>query len=121
VQAPLLAVLLVAQALALAFPALPADPAWIVVVVFGKLYVIGGLFYATVRMWLAARAAEGTAAAPRLRYLFYASLVARWRSASPASRWSARSSPPSTCTSWRRPSCASASSTSRRSSAASPR
>ena len=75
VQAPLLAVLLVAQALALAFPALPADPAWIVVVVFGKLYVIGGLFYATVRMWLAARAAEGTAAAPRLRYLFYASLI----------------------------------------------
>jgi two-component system sensor histidine kinase HydH len=39
-------------------------------------YVIGGLFYATVRMWRAARAAEGTAAAPRLRYLFYASLVA---------------------------------------------
>lgn len=75
VQAPLLAVLLVAQALALAFPALPADPAWIVVVVFGKLYVIGGLFYATVRMWLAARAAEGTAVAPRLRYLFYASLI----------------------------------------------
>jgi two-component system sensor histidine kinase HydH len=76
IQAPLLAVLLVAQALALAFPSLPADPAWIVVLVFGKLYVIGGLFYATVRMWLAARAAEGTAAAPRLRYLFYASLLA---------------------------------------------
>jgi signal transduction histidine kinase len=75
VQAPLLAVLLVAQALALVFPALAADPAWVVVVVFGKLYVIGGLVYATVRMWLAAKAAEGTAAAPRLRYLFIASLV----------------------------------------------
>jgi two-component system sensor histidine kinase HydH len=39
-------------------------------------YVIGGLFYAAMRMWRAARAAEGTAAAPRLRYLFYASLLA---------------------------------------------
>jgi two-component system sensor histidine kinase HydH len=39
-------------------------------------YVIGGLLYAAMRMWRAARAAEGTAAAPRLRYLFYASLLA---------------------------------------------
>jgi len=76
VQAPLLALLLVAQALALVFPALPEDPAWVVVPALIQIYVIGGLFYAAMRMWRAARAAEGTAAAPRLRYLFYASLLA---------------------------------------------
>lgn len=76
VQTPILAVLLIAQALALLFPALTEDPTWVVVSALVQIYVIGGLFYATMRMWRAARAAEGTAAAPRLRYLFYASLLA---------------------------------------------
>ena len=76
VQAPMLALLLIAQALALIFPTLPQDPWWVIVSVLLPAYVIGGLLYAAMRMWRAARAAEGTAAAPRLRYLFYASLLA---------------------------------------------
>lgn len=39
-------------------------------------YVVFGLLLVAMRMWRAARASEGTATAPRLRYLFYASLVA---------------------------------------------
>lgn len=37
-------------------------------------YVIFGLLGVAMRMWRAARKAEGTAAAPRMRYLFYASI-----------------------------------------------
>ena len=39
-------------------------------------YVIVGLGFVALRMWRAARAVEGTATAPRLRYLFFASLIA---------------------------------------------
>ena len=39
-------------------------------------YVIGGLLLASMRLWWASRAARQPALAPRLRYLFYASLVA---------------------------------------------
>jgi two-component system sensor histidine kinase HydH len=76
VQAPMLALLLIAQTLALIFPTLPDEPWWVIVSTLLPAYVIGGLLYAAMRMWRAARAAEGTAAAPRLRYLFYASLLA---------------------------------------------
>jgi len=41
-----------------------------------NVYVVFGLFLVALRMWRAARNAEGTASAPRLRYLFYASLIA---------------------------------------------
>ena len=39
-------------------------------------YVVFGLAFVALRMWRAAKAAEGTATAPRLRYLFFASMVA---------------------------------------------
>ncbi len=39
-------------------------------------YVVFGLAFVALRMWRAANAAEGTATAPRLRYLFFASVVA---------------------------------------------
>ncbi|WP_146158113.1 sensor histidine kinase [Enhygromyxa salina] len=39
-------------------------------------YVIVGLAFVARRMWRAAKQAEGTATAPRLRYLFYASMIA---------------------------------------------
>ena len=39
-------------------------------------YVVLGLLLAGSRFWRAARAAEGTATAPRMRYLFYATVVA---------------------------------------------
>lgn len=68
--------LVFAQTVALFFPDLRDQPAWEVVPWVLAAYVFGGLLYATTRVWRAARAAEGTAAAPRLRYLFYASLAA---------------------------------------------
>ena len=40
------------------------------------VYVFTGLLLVTSRIWQAARNAEGTAIAPRMRYLFYASLLA---------------------------------------------
>lgn len=39
-------------------------------------YVVFGLAFVALRMWRAANAAEGTATAPRLRYLFFASMFA---------------------------------------------
>lgn len=39
-------------------------------------YVVVGLLAAASRFWRAARAAEGTATAPRMRYLFYATVLA---------------------------------------------
>lgn len=75
-QGPLLGVLLVFQVIALVLPLLADEPWWLVVDVSIKIYVVGGLFYAVMRLWRAAQAAEGTAAGPRLRYLFYASLIA---------------------------------------------
>ncbi|HEY8377996.1 MAG TPA: ATP-binding protein, partial [Nannocystis sp.] len=75
-QGPLLGVLLVLQVIALVFPQLAAEPWWAVVDVSITVYVVGGLFYAVMRLWRAARAAEGTAAGPRLQYLFYAGLIA---------------------------------------------
>lgn len=68
--------LLLAQTAALLFPELEQLPVWDAVPILVGMYVMGGLLYATTRVWQAARAAEGTATAPRLRYLFYASLVA---------------------------------------------
>ena len=41
-----------------------------------NLYVLGGLSLVARRMWRAANHVEGTAAAPRLRYLFFASVAA---------------------------------------------
>ncbi|MFY0538387.1 hypothetical protein [Nannocystis pusilla] len=75
-QGPLLGVLLVLQVIALIFPQLADEPWWVVVDISITTYVVGGLFFAVMRMWRAARAAEGTAAGPRLRYLFYAALIA---------------------------------------------
>ncbi|MCA9696695.1 MAG: hypothetical protein KC431_04140, partial [Myxococcales bacterium] len=41
-----------------------------------NLYVVFSLLLVTRRVWRAANLAEGTAASPRLRYLFVASLLA---------------------------------------------
>ncbi|MCB9567436.1 MAG: GAF domain-containing protein [Myxococcales bacterium] len=76
VQGPILSLLLVAQAGALIFPEITSEPAWVVERIALTTYVIGGLLWAASRMWRAARAAAGTAIAPRLRYLFYATLIA---------------------------------------------
>jgi len=76
VQGPLLSLLLLAQTSALLFPEITSEPAWMIERIALKTYVVGGLFWAASRMWRAARAADGTAMAPRLRYLFYASLIA---------------------------------------------
>jgi signal transduction histidine kinase len=76
IQGPLLSILLVAQVGSLLFPEVTAEPAWLVERIAVKTFVLGGLLFAASRMWRAARAAAGTAMAPRLRYLFYASLIA---------------------------------------------
>jgi two-component system, NtrC family, sensor histidine kinase HydH len=68
--------LVIAQMVALLFPGLERLPLWELVPIVLGVYVYGGLLYATTRVWRAARAAEGTAAAPRLRYLFYVSVIA---------------------------------------------
>ncbi|MBC8072554.1 MAG: GAF domain-containing protein, partial [Deltaproteobacteria bacterium] len=67
--------LVVAQTVALFFPSLRELQEWKVVPWVLGAYVIVGLLLATTRVWRAARLAEGTSAAPRLRYLFIASLV----------------------------------------------
>jgi len=68
--------LVVAQTATLLVPSLEDLPIWDVVPVVLAVYVMMGLLFAATRVWRAARAAEGTAAAPRLRYLFYASVIA---------------------------------------------
>ncbi len=68
-------ILVGAQVVALLVPRLRELPQWEVVPALLATYVIVGLLLATTRVWYAARAAEGTSAAPRLRYLFYASIV----------------------------------------------
>jgi len=68
--------LVVAQTVSLFFPALEEHPLWDVVPFVLVVFVMGGLLFAATRVWRAARAAEGTAAAPRLRYLFYATVIA---------------------------------------------
>jgi two-component system sensor histidine kinase HydH len=68
--------LVAAQTVSLFFPAVTELPGWRVVPWVLAGYVLGGLLWASMRVWQAARAAEGTATAGRLRYLFYASLVA---------------------------------------------
>lgn len=68
--------LVVAQTVSLLFPQMEELPLWDVVPVVLLVYVMGGLLYAATRVWRAARAAEGTAAAARLRYLFYATVIA---------------------------------------------
>ena len=68
--------LVVAQMVALFFPSMETVPGWEVVPAVLTVYVMGGLLFAATRVWRAARAAEGTATAPRLRYLFYATVIA---------------------------------------------
>jgi two-component system, NtrC family, sensor histidine kinase HydH len=68
--------LFVAQTISLVVPEIDEYPWWEVVPWTLAVYVIGGLLFASMRLWWAARAARQTALAPRLRYLFYASLVA---------------------------------------------
>lgn len=76
VQTTLGGILVVAQTVALVASDVTTLPAWRLVPVAIALYVFGGLLWAMMRVWRAARAAEGTATAPRLRYLFYASVAA---------------------------------------------
>jgi len=68
--------LFVAQTISLIFPEITEFAWWDVVPVSLGVYVVGGLGWASMRLWWAARAAEKPALAPRLRYLFYASLIA---------------------------------------------
>jgi two-component system sensor histidine kinase HydH len=82
-------VLLVAQtALSLGLPEAEGSswralfPWWIVPWLLAG-YVIGGLLLASMRLWWASRTTRQTALRPRLRYLFYASLVALGVSAVP--------------------------------------
>lgn len=49
---------------------------WSFVALGLSIYVIVALLFSTMRIWRAAKAAQGTATAPRMRYLFYASLIA---------------------------------------------
>ncbi len=76
IGAALLVLLLVAQTLLFALPSGSEHPLGTIVPIALDAYVIGGLLLVASRMWRAARAVAGTAAASRLRYLFYASLVA---------------------------------------------
>jgi signal transduction histidine kinase len=75
-QSTLVVVLVVAQTAALVFPPITAHEAWVFVPYALWAYVVVGLLFAAQRMWRAARAARGTAVAPRLRYLYYASVAA---------------------------------------------
>ena len=68
--------LVIAQTVSLFFPQMEEVPGWTVVPIVLTVYVMGGLLFAATRVWRAARAAEGTAAADRLRYLFYATVIA---------------------------------------------
>jgi len=68
--------LFVAQTISLVAPDVEEWTYWKVVPWTLAVYVIGGLLFASMRLWWASRAARQTALAPRLRYLFYASLVA---------------------------------------------
>jgi two-component system sensor histidine kinase HydH len=68
--------LVIAQLVVLFFPSMEEVPGWQLVPVVLTVYVMGGLLFAATRVWRAARAAEGTATAPRLRYLFYATVIA---------------------------------------------
>ncbi len=75
VRASLGAALLMVQLLGLV-PGLAIHPAWDVVPLVVWLYVVSGLLFAATRMQRAARATAGTAGSSRLRYLFYASVIA---------------------------------------------
>jgi signal transduction histidine kinase len=68
--------LFVAQTISLVLPEVDEWRWWKVVPWMLAVYVIGGLLFASMRLWWASRAAHQTALAPRLRYLFYASLAA---------------------------------------------
>lgn len=76
VQTTLGGLLLVSQLVALVYHDVTTVPLWGLVPAAITAYVFGGLLWASMRVWRAARAAEGTATAQRLRYLFYASLAA---------------------------------------------
>lgn len=75
-QTAVLALLLVGQLISLVFPDITSRRGWEFFSLGLAVYVVGGLLYAATRMWRAAKAAAGTAVASRLRYLFYASLLA---------------------------------------------
>lgn len=68
--------LVVIQTVSLVAPVVKQYEGWDIVPWVLAIYVIGGLFFASMRLWWAARTTRNTALAPRLRYLFYASLVA---------------------------------------------
>ncbi|MCA9710791.1 MAG: hypothetical protein KDK70_33425, partial [Myxococcales bacterium] len=68
--------LVVIQTVSLVVPVVKEYEGWDVVPWVLAIYVLGGLWFASMRLWWAARTARNTALAPRLRYLFYASLVA---------------------------------------------
>jgi len=67
--------LVLIQTVSVVVPVVKEYEGWDVVPWVLGIYVIGGLFFASLRLWWAARTARNTALAPRLRYLFYASLV----------------------------------------------
>lgn len=75
-QTTVLGLLLVGQLISLVFPDITSRRGWEFFSLGLAVYVVGGLLYAATRMWRAAKAAAGTAVASRLRYLFYASLMA---------------------------------------------
>lgn len=67
--------LFVTQTLSLFFAEITQFGWWEIVPILLFVYVVGGLWFAIMRMWWAARSSQ-LALARRLRYLFYASLIA---------------------------------------------
>lgn len=68
--------LVAAQTVQLVYPPITGYGWWDIVPIALAIYVVGGLWLASMRLWWASRAAKQTALSPRLRYLFYASLAA---------------------------------------------
>ncbi|MEX1365571.1 MAG: ATP-binding protein [Nannocystaceae bacterium] len=69
-------ILVAAQTVKLVYPPITDFGWWDVVPLALAVYVVGGLALASMRLWWASRTAKQTALAPRLRYLFYASIAA---------------------------------------------
>ncbi|MEM7157743.1 MAG: ATP-binding protein [Myxococcota bacterium] len=68
--------LVLAQTVSLVYPPVTEYLWWDVVPISLAVYVVGGLWFSSMRLWWASRSAKQTALAPRLRYLFYASIAA---------------------------------------------
>ncbi|RMH00266.1 MAG: GAF domain-containing protein [Deltaproteobacteria bacterium] len=68
--------LFVVLVVGLVVPDLATRPAWDLVAPLVWAYVVFGLLLAAQRLWRAGRLREGTATAERLRYLYFASLLA---------------------------------------------